>query len=141
MTTIVGTKTHLYSDSMGWFEGIPMKMTKLWRIHGALYGFCGNYDNIMNFVARLQKKKNLVEAMDFNGDIMDFDYLKLTKKGLFLATGYSQPAPIHEDYMAIGSGKDFAITAMHCGKSARQAVSMGIRMDMNSAGSILQVKL
>lgn len=141
MTTIVGTKTHLYSDSMGIFEGIPMKMTKLFRIHGSLYGFCGNYDNILKFIAQLTKKKNLIESMEINGDIIDFDYLMLNKKGLWLATGYSQYAPIHEDYMAIGSGKDFAITAMHCGKSARQAVSMGIRMDINSAGSIIQVKL
>ena len=46
-----------------------------------------------------------------------------------------------EDIYAIGSGRNFAYTAMDCGLSARDAVKMAIKRDLYSGGRVRTIKL
>lgn len=41
-----------------------------------------------------------------------------------------------ESFTAIGSGRDFALAAMHLGKSARQAVEIATELDLFTGGNV-----
>lgn len=48
---------------------------------------------------------------------------------------------VTEKYYALGSGAAHAITAMDCGKSARQAVQMAMKRDINTGGRVVTARL
>lgn len=47
-----------------------------------------------------------------------------------------QPQPVHDDYLAIGSGAAYAIGALESGATPEQAVQIAIDHDGNSGGPI-----
>lgn len=67
----------------------------------------------------------------------DFTCLILTPKGLFEADVYCRPDLVQEPFYAIGSGSKEALTAMHCGKSAIEAVRMASLVDPYTGGRIV----
>jgi hypothetical protein len=71
----------------------------------------------------------------------DFTCLVLTPQGLFEYDVYCQPERIEEDFYAVGSGAKAALAAMHCGKSAVEAVRIACRIDPYSGGRIVSETL
>lgn len=51
------------------------------------------------------------------------------------------PIAIVEPFFAIGSGRDYAMAAMHCGRTAREAVEIACEYDIYSSGPITEVSL
>lgn len=66
----------------------------------------------------------------------DFTILLLKPKGIYVADAYCREVPILEKFFAVGSGAVAALAAMHCGKSAREAVSIASRIDPYTGGRI-----
>ncbi len=138
MTTVAARDGIMAADTQGCFESIKMKLIKIIRVHGELFGCCGDYDKFIDFIELCKQGK----IKDINGSDKDadFDYLLLNNKGLYLATGFRGPqVKIHEGFFAIGSGKEAAITAMRMGASAKEAVKMAHLCDVYT-GSEVQVK-
>lgn len=71
----------------------------------------------------------------------DFTCLILTPKGLFEADVYCRPDQIFEPFYAVGSGSKEALAAMHCGKSAADAVRIAARIDPYTGGRIVSMSL
>jgi hypothetical protein len=71
----------------------------------------------------------------------DFTCLILTPKGLFEADVYCRPDQINEPFYAVGSGSKEALAAMHCGKSAIDAVRIAARIDPYTGGKIISDSL
>jgi hypothetical protein len=71
----------------------------------------------------------------------DFLCLILTPKGLFEADVYCRPVQVMESFYAIGSGAKAALAAMHCGKSAVDAVRIAARIDPYTGGRVMHMKL
>jgi hypothetical protein len=74
----------------------------------------------------------------------DFTCLVLTPKGLFEYDVYCQPEEIvlsPYPFYAVGSGTKAAMGAMHCGKSAIEAVRIACKVDPFSSGRIVSMKL
>jgi hypothetical protein len=71
----------------------------------------------------------------------DFTCLILSPKGLFEADVMCRPDPIIEPFYAIGSGAKEALAAMHCGKSARDAVRVAASIDPYTGGRIVTMRL
>ncbi len=137
MTTVAVRDNIMAADTQGCFEGSKMKMIKIFRVHGSLIGVCGNYDKAYEFVELC--KRNKQKEINGNKD-EDFDYLLLNEKGLYLATGFCGPqVKVYEDFFAIGSGKDAAITALRMRATAKEAVKMAHLCDMQT-GPEVQVK-
>lgn len=67
----------------------------------------------------------------------DFTCLILTPKGLFEADVMCRPDPIIEPFYAIGSGAKEALAAMHCGKTAVEAVRVAAVYDPYTGGRIV----
>lgn len=71
----------------------------------------------------------------------DFSCLILTPSGLFEADEYCRPEAVLEPFYAIGSGAKAALAAMHCGRSAVEAVRIAARIDPYTGGRIVSMNL
>ena len=54
--------------------------------------------------------------------------------------GNFPPITLHREFEAIGSGSDFAMAAMECGKSAADAVRVARKFDLETGGQILTIR-
>lgn len=71
----------------------------------------------------------------------DFTCLILRPDGLYEADIYCRPDKILEDFYAVGSGSKEALAAMHCGKSAYDAVRIASLIDPYTGGRIHKMTL
>ena len=71
----------------------------------------------------------------------DFTCLVLAPHGLYEVDMYCFPEPILDKFYAVGSGRKEALAAMHCGKSAREAVEIASRIDPYTGGAITTMTL
>jgi len=71
----------------------------------------------------------------------DFTCLVLTPSGLFEYDVYCRGEEITEDFYAVGSGAKAALAAMHCGKTALEAVRIAARIDPYTGGRIVTESL
>lgn len=59
--------------------------------------------------------------------------------GKIFTVGFDFAVTPVEDFAAIGSGSDFAITAMHLGKNPKQAVEIAAELDVYTGGKIKEM--
>ena len=71
----------------------------------------------------------------------DFLCLVLRPDGLYEYDLYCRGERIEEEFYAIGSGAMAALAAMHCGKSAVDAVRIAARIDTYTGGRIVSESL
>lgn len=71
----------------------------------------------------------------------DFDAVILTAHGVYIANRLCRPALQEDDFIAVGSGRKSAITAMRCGKTAAEAVELAMEVDPYTGGVIKTMTL
>lgn len=71
----------------------------------------------------------------------DFTCLVLEPDGLYEVDSLCRPERILAPFYAIGSGAKAALAAMHCGKSAREAVAIAAKLDPYTGGRIVSMRL
>lgn len=62
--------------------------------------------------------------------------LLVTRKGVFALLDGVHPMKIEDPWFAVGSGSDFAISAMSLGKNAKEAVEHAMQFDVGTGGSV-----
>ncbi len=128
MTTIIGTKEALYSDSQCSDEDQKWSVIKVERIAGALYGAAGDAadgEKFLNWIRRGKRgKKPTVED--------GFDCLMLSKDGLFFWDSNLHPIPLLQSH-AIGSGAKAARAAMMMGATPEKAIEISCQIDAGSS--------
>lgn len=110
---------------------------KIRRIGKALIagcGYIGELEAFVDWVAGGMEGKDPLRG----GETSCMLIVKNQPPVMFGATG---PWPFTTDYMAMGSGEDFAFGAMHAGATAEQAVAAAIAHDVYSGGPIVTLKL
>ena len=143
MTTVAVKDNIMAADTQGRYDGMMMEMHKIFRVRGMLIGVCGDFDQAIEFVRFYKEDKHLLTnaVTEIVNDKNDFDYLLLNEKGLYLATGYGPQIKVHEDFFAIGSGKEPAITAMRMGATAKEAIRMASLCDVYTGSKVMVRKL
>lgn len=71
----------------------------------------------------------------------DFTCLILQEDGLYEADKFCRPEKVIEPFYAIGSGTKAALAAMHCGKSALEAVQIAALIDPGTAAPFKSMQL
>lgn len=139
MTTIALDKDGLVAydsrESVG-SRIVDDDMEKMRVVEGVRFWFCGRsadedylIDALLNGPDESYPEKIEVQALIY-------------KDGVFLTAGLSDSEGFivqrerKGNPVALGSGSDNALTAMDCGKSAKEAVKMAIKRDMQSGGTI-----
>lgn len=137
MTTIAWDGTTLAGDSLGDRGGLKFTVQeKVFRLPGVgLFGASGNWTDVLavrDWLAGGDKPSSLDE---FSGILIHFD----GRQELIAKNMLRHPVPMIP--FALGSGRDFAIAAMLCGKNARQAVELACGLDTYSGLPVTGITL
>lgn len=147
MTTVAFRDGVMAGDSRGVDGNVGITpITKVFRkkIKGKeyLFGVAGYWEAALMFIEWFRTRDNaLHERLMKLKDDTDFDVLIWDGITLLNADALMYLVEVPEPYYAIGSGAPHAITAMDCGKSARQAVQMAARRDIYTGGRIISMKI
>lgn len=133
MTTICWDGKVLAADRMATYGDFKHPVTKIWRLpDGSLVGGAGEYSFILAMVEWLGGR-----ASEFPASQRDKDdwqpILHITTSGkvhIYERTPF--PLRSHATQFAVGSGKQYALAAMHMGAGAVEAVEVAAHFDPNT---------
>lgn len=145
MTTIAFDGTRLATDSQSTNCNRYMVVRKLHIINGKILAATGDsrysmpavewLTNMFNggAAAELQTKPSFPEAASFDIVVV---YREGDKTVCDLYGPELCARRVLQPFIAFGSGGEFAMAAMHCGKSAMQAVAIATKYDVYSCGPV-----
>lgn len=147
MTTVAYRDGVIAVDTLGVSNsGMIRETKKLHRIHGAIIGLSGVYDDCLTFVDWWERGHDMAALPQFilyrgAEDAPDFHAIVLDAAGVYLWTEHFQPSPIHEPFFSLGSGAMAARAAMHMGASAERAVEVAMKVDLHTGGRVESERL
>jgi hypothetical protein len=128
MTTIAWDGKTLAADRQLTASGVRYVTTKAHRLDdGSLFASCGALENnaaVLGYLNGTAEKPIIENDGDFDGILIkpDGTAWMLNKK--------LHAVRIETDRFSTGSGRDFALLAMHMGKSAKEAVEIASELDI-----------
>jgi len=125
MTVIAWDGKTLAADKRAVASGLISTTTKIRRIGDLLVGIAGNLSAGMEMLEWIEngREREKYPAVQQNDDrscgclVIDGGRILKYESGPI-------PLVFEQPFFAMGSGRDFAVAAMHCGKSAREAVEI-----------------
>lgn len=133
MTTICWDGKTLAADSQTTLFRGPYR--KIHRCGSVLFGSSG--DMQWNEAVRLWLcggEKPTLKGDLFHGIIIRDGRASIVNEHLI-------EMPVDRPFMAVGTGRDFAMAAMHLGKSAVEAVAIAMLFDSDTGGEITMLEL
>ena len=134
MTTVAWDGRTLAADTQSSLYRLPVR--KIYRLneHKHFYGACGDVQICRAVHAWLmgEDKPALSDADKFHGLLIE-DGKVFTLESRLIKIPHDSP------FIAIGSGRDFAMGAMACGKSAADAVRIAMQFDVDTGGDVDEI--
>lgn len=137
MTCIAWDGKTLAADKRIVNNGLQRTTTKIRRIGDLLCGACGDgatMEEMFAWVERGRKPEEYPAVMrnkDDNSSIM------VIESGKFFLYGCSPyPTRYEDNHYAMGSGRDYALAAMHLGKTAKEAVEIASLFEINCGNGV-----
>lgn len=142
MTCIAWDGKTLAADKMACSVGYGNTVTKVYRLKsGGIAGFAGDGDGAMALLAWLESSRDAAAYPPGQKD-NDTSALVIAPGGAVLSYGKTPfPQRIECQRYAMGHGRDFALAAMHLGKSAREAVEVACALDVFCGNGIDTLEL
>jgi ATP-dependent protease HslVU (ClpYQ) peptidase subunit len=137
MTTIAWDGMVLAADTQGVFgEMVRVTSHKLFRLsNGSIIGASGSVQDTLLAVKWLNEGGKKPELDDFAALLITVD------GACFRVETKLMLQPIHEVFVACGTGRDFALAAMALGETSREAVMLAICYDIWSGGDVETLSL
>ena len=148
MTTIaIDSTLMMASDSQATIGNrrVQEYVQKVFLVGDCIVGIAGRYSEALVFVNALEeilKREALQSVTDVEipqvicDELDNVDALLITPEGnIFQYEGSRFNIPVTAP-VAIGSGAEYALIAMDCGKNAQEAVEVAIKYDVFSGGDI-----
>lgn len=136
MTCIAWDGRTLAADKRASNCGLAVSVTKIWRHGDVLLGFSGDTSVGMEmrewFKAGADPEKFPERAREDEATLVVVN--NAGQVSLYMTGPF--PTVIEEDCFASGSGRDFALAAMHLGLDAARAVEVACRFDIHSGNGI-----
>jgi hypothetical protein len=142
MTVIAWDGKTLASDRLGDAGGLKRSSTKIFRFEGGLFGSAGWGSHASHMFDWIKKGANpeTVPAFQLTEDYQSV--LVVRNDGTVWIYGKSAyPFQMEDKFHACGSGRDFAIAAMHLGQDAVTAVAVASVYDTGCGMGIDQLTL
>lgn len=137
MTTIAWDGKTLAGDKQTTDVDMRMRTTKVVRIGNLLVGGSGNAGRIRamhEWIANGRKPEALPSFQNSDSDSVKL--LVVDQGQLFMYDVGHCPIPIENPFYAVGSGRDFAMAAMHLGLSAADAVKVSAAFDVGTSPEV-----
>ena len=144
MTCIAWDGKTLAADKRGSAGSVAVTVTKIHRLtNGNLVGVSGDLVVGMAMLAWLQAGANAADLPEKQKNRDNYcGVLEIRKDGT--AWKYEDtafPFQLEDSFCAIGSGRDFAVAAMHLGKSALEAVKIACLYDPACGNGFTELEL
>jgi ATP-dependent protease HslVU (ClpYQ) peptidase subunit len=131
MTVIAFDGEFVAADRLASFGSTRMTTTKIHRVGNAIAGYAGDAcfgEQVLDWY------RNGADPAKFppsNRDKDDWAGLVVFERGQPIKRYERTPFPViwHDKQAAIGSGRDYALAAMHLGYDARRGVEVAIALD------------
>ena len=142
MTCIAWDGRTMAGDKRVEFAGLSSMTTKVFRVRDGVVGMSGNgaMSNQMRAWYEAGAKANDFPEQQRGRD----DWVALLvwrRDGLFLYERTPHPTKIEDKIFAMGCGRDYALAAMHLGKTAREAVEIASVFDINCGNGVDELSL
>jgi ATP-dependent protease HslVU (ClpYQ) peptidase subunit len=143
MTTVAFDGLTMAADSRGTDDDAGIvKCQKIYRKRlgkrDCLIGIAGDEFAALVFIDWYGSGKPVPhELISLDPETEDFGVMIWDGRKLWQANRFCRPVEILDKKFAIGSGAQFALAAMDCGKTAKQAVQLACRRDCNSGGPVV----
>lgn len=125
MTVIAWDGETLAADKLGDSSGLRRTTTKIFRFDGGLFGSAGLGSSAMSMFEWVKAGAAPAEVPAFQLTDEYQSVLIVRKDGSVWIYGKGpHPFRMEDRFHSVGSGRDFALTAMHLGKSASEAVEI-----------------
>lgn len=114
-----------------------MTVTKVARVGDMLIGFAGNLATAMEMVAWIAAgaKPESLPAAQRTGDFVDLICVLPGGKVLMYERGPIPYTP-EQRFVSTGSGRDFAMAAMHLGRTSAEAVAIASLFDVHTGNGV-----
>jgi len=138
MTVIAWDGKTLAADKRGTVAGMAYPVTKIYRARGHLVAFSGNAGHAAELLAWFELNGPHAAYPKRPEDEDAAGMLVIDPKGrvLMYSPLSSLPVLIEAPFFARGAGRDYAMAAMHLGKSAREAVEIACVYDINCGNGV-----
>lgn len=124
MTTIAWDGKTLAADTRNTSGGMPWVGIKAYRLSdGRLFAGSGSTEDS-------EAAMHWLENGDNKPTVKDFSAILIENGECFRLEDKLVKIPVHAPFHACGSGRDYAMAAMHMGKSAREAVEFACLYDV-----------
>lgn len=142
MTCIAWDGRTLAADKRAVFVGLARTVTKIFRVRDALVGIAGNACEGMDMIAWI---KAGARRKDFPASQQDektwVSLLHISHNGVYLYERFPTPMRIEDPFFAMGAGRDYALSAMYLGRSAREAVEIACVFDVGCGNGVDELRL
>lgn len=136
MTVIAWDGKTLAADRMSSSSGSFMTTRKLQKINGHLVGGAGCSAQVRMHMAWYAAGADPSElpSVIASDDVPSLLLVISPEKRIFLYENGPLPTEFFDPFVAIGSGRDFALAAMHLGYDALMAVNVASRLSTSCGG-------
>ena len=143
MTCIAWDGKTLAADKRAVNNGLTRTVTKIFKLSdGALFAGCGDFAFCLQMKEWAEQGCNLETFPVAQKEKDDWQVCVIVDKtGLRLYERTPYPLRFEDKFYSCGSGRDFAHTAMHLGKSAREAVEIACLFDSGCGNGIDELTL
>lgn len=125
MTTIAANQKGMCGDTFVYNTATGYYTQKIVRVGDSLVGCAGPSELCQKFITwRIRGSKDPVWGLN-----TPFEALILDKTGMYVYTTCTTPDRVKTPFFAIGSGRQYALGALACGASLRDAVTAACRFD------------
>ena len=133
MTIIAWDGKTLAADKRAVSANRPVVTTKIFRVRDDLVGFSGEAAlglAMVEWYRQGAEPCNLPEFQKADADSVGFVVVKADGR-VFRFERSAYPFQILEPFFAMGSGRDYALAAMHLNRTAVEAVELACLFDVN----------
>jgi ATP-dependent protease HslVU (ClpYQ) peptidase subunit len=142
MTTIAYRDGIIASDSQATQGIVKSRIRKMWKLSKGILAVAGDYNQGMSLLTWMVASLASPDGEEPGPpDLSETGAFFLTKKGLYMYDQSPMPILIEEPFYAIGSGQELALGAMTMGASAKEAVKVASKWDVNTGGRIVTMSL
>lgn len=138
MTVIAYKDGVLAADKAATWAGYRNTVTKIHRVPGGLVALCGDGDCALELLQWFRDGRVIADWPKAQRDKDDRGSAVFIDSDGRCLTYDKTPYPQHNEqpFYSIGSGRDYALAAMHLGHDARRAVEVACALDINCGNGI-----
>ena len=147
MTTIVYKDGVMAADTQVTFgQSKILASKKIKKINGCLVGAAGQVNVCQEYMRWFKEKVPRVKISQLpkfmSAESTNFEILVINPKGeIWFQIGNNAPERIYGQYYGIGSGKPYAMTALHLGLDPKAAIRTAMKFDTGTGGQVHTLRL